>query len=344
MGRQTGHGTRMTLCRRGPAWFTHRMPFESAAPDLATSASAAALASPTLVRTLIAAQFPHWADLPVRAVDASGTANAVYRLGDDKAVRLPRTEGSAADVATEHRWLPRLAPQLPVPVPAPLAQGAPAEDFPRPWSVCTWLEGTNPVPGRGTWAPELFAADLAEFVLALRRIDPTDGPPAYRSEPLADRDAVTRKVIAELDGVLDAEAATAAWDEALTAPAFTGAPVWVHGDLQPGNVLVEDGRLTGVIDFACMGLADPAVDLIAAWYLLPAGAGETFRTAVEADEATWERGRGWALSIAVMELAAYRESNPVMARNAWWVIEGILARGTDRDGGSPMNGGELTPS
>ncbi|WP_411082694.1 aminoglycoside phosphotransferase family protein [Streptomyces sp. cmx-18-6] len=292
--------------------------------ESATSASTL-LDSATLVRALIAAQFPHWADLPVEAVDVSGTANAVHRLGDDKAVRLPRTEGSAADVAKEHRWLPRLAPRLPVPVPVPLAQGVPAEGFPRAWSVCTWIEGANPTPGDGTWAPELFAADLAEFVLALRRIDATDGPPAYRSEALASRDAKTRKVMAELDGVLDAGAATAAWDKALTAPAFTGAPVWVHGDLQPGNVLVADGRLTGVIDFACMGLADPAVDLIAAWYLLPAGAREAFRTAVEADDASWERGRGWALSIAVMELAAYRESNPVMARNAWWVIGEILA-------------------
>jgi len=336
----------MTLCPREPAWFTHQVTPDAATSDSVTTPDSATvvrtvLDSATLVRTLIAAQFPHWADLPVEAVvDASGTANAIYRLGDDKTVRLPRTEGSAADVATEHRWLPRLAPQLPVPVPAPLAQGAPAEDFPRSWSVCTWLEGTNPVPGDGTWAPELFAADLAEFVLALRRIDTTEGPPAYRSEPLADRDAATRKVIAGLDGVLDAGAATAAWDKALTAPAFAGAPVWVHGDLQPGNVLVADGRLAGVIDFACMGLADPAVDLIAAWYLLPSGARETFRTAVEADEATWERGRGWALSIAVMELAAYRESNPAMARNAWWVIGEILAQG----GGSPSGEGELTPS
>ncbi|SCK47047.1 Predicted kinase, aminoglycoside phosphotransferase (APT) family [Streptomyces sp. AmelKG-D3] len=299
----------MTLPRHERTWSTTGMPPHSA----------------TLVRTLIAAQFPQWADLPVEAVDASGTANAVYRLGDDKAVRLPRTASSAADVATEHLWLPRLAPQLPVPVPAPLAQGEPTEGFPLAWSVCTWLEGRNPLPDEGTWAPELFAVDLAEFVLALRRIEVAGAPPAYRGESLASRDETTRRVIADLDGVIDARAVTAAWDKALTAPAGSGRPVWVHGDLQPGNVLVAEGRLTGVIDFACMGLADPAVDLIAAWYLLPAGAREAFRTTVEADDASWERGRGWALSIAVMELAAYRESNPVMARNAWWVLEGLLA-------------------
>ncbi|PCG85506.1 phosphotransferase [Streptomyces sp. WZ.A104] len=283
--------------------------------------------APSLVRGLIAAQFPQWADLPVEAVDASGTANAIYRLGADKSVRLPRTEGGAADVATEHRWLPRLAPHLPFPVPVPLAQGAPGEGFPRAWSVCSWLEGANPRPGDGSSTSELLAADLAEFVRALRRIDPADAPPAYRSEALASRDAETREALAALDGVLDAKAVAAAWEEALAAPAFTDRPVWVHGDLQPGNVLVADGRLTAVIDFDCLGLADPAVDLIAAWYLLTAGARETFRTAVGADEATWARGRGWALSIALMELAHYRRTNPVMAGIAAHVIDEVLAAG-----------------
>lgn len=299
---------------------------------------------PSVVHGLIAAQFPHWSDLPVEAVGASGTANAIFRLGADKAVRLPRTEGSAADVATEHRWLPLLASRLPFPVPLPLAQGVPDRAFPRPWSVCTWLDGTNPRPGDGSSASELLAADLAEFVLALRRIDPADAPPAYRSESLASRDTETSEALATLDGsldgvldgsrggardgaldkALDRASATAVWQEAVSAEPFTGRPVWVHGDLQPGNVLVADGRLTAVIDFGCTGLADPAVDLIAAWYLLTAGARETFRTAVAADDATWTRGRGWALSIALMELAHYRDTNMVMARIAAHVIAEIL--------------------
>lgn len=285
---------------------------------------------PSLVRGLIAAQFPHWADLPVEAVDASGTANAIYRLGVDKTVRLPRTEGSAADVATEHRWLPLLAARLPFPVPLPLAQGVAGEAFPRPWSVCTWLDGTNPRPGDASSASDLLAADLAEFVLALRRIDPADAPPAYRSEPLASRDTATREALAALGGVLDREKTSAAWNEALAAPPFTARPVWVHGDLQPGNVLVAEDRLTAVIDFGCTGLADPAVDLIAAWYLLTAGARKTFRTAVAADDATWTRGRGWALSIALLELAHYREANPVMARIAGHVIDEIVGETADR--------------
>lgn len=161
-------------------------------------------------------------------------------------------------------------------------------------------------------------------MLALRRIDPADAPPAYRSEPLASRDPAAREALAALGGVLDRASATAAWNEALTAEPFTDRPVWVHGDLQPGNVLVADGRLAAVIDFGCIGLADPAVDLIAAWYLLTAGARETFRTAVAADDATWTRGRGWALSIALMELAHYRDTNPVMAGIAAQVIDEIV--------------------
>ncbi|MFI8197553.1 aminoglycoside phosphotransferase family protein [Streptomyces sp. NPDC085942] len=287
---------------------------------------------PSLVRRLIATQFPQWSDLPVEAVGASGTVNAIFRLGADMAVRLPRTEGGAADVATEHRWLPRLAPRVPFPVPAPLAQGVPGEGFPRPWSVCTWLDGVNPSPGDASSSSDLFAADLAEFVLALRRIDPADAPPAYRCEPLASRDTATREALAELGGVVDAEAVATAWKEALAAPPRAGRPVWVHGDLQPGNVLVEDGRLTAVIDFGCTGLADPAVDLIAAWYLLASDARETFRTALAPDDATWARGRGWALSIALLELAHHRESNPTMARTAAHVIDEILA--------APLTAGE----
>ncbi|MFD7750447.1 aminoglycoside phosphotransferase family protein [Streptomyces sp. NPDC059698] len=287
---------------------------------------------PSLVRRLIATQFPQWSDLPVEAVGASGTVNAIFRLGADMAVRLPRTEGGAADVATEHRWLPRLAPRVPFPVPAPLAQGVPGEGFPRPWSVCTWLDGVNPSPGDASSSSDLFAADLAEFVLALRRIDPADAPPAYRCEPLASRDTATREALAELGGVVDAEAVATAWKEALAAPPRADRPVWVHGDLQPGNVLVEDGRLTAVIDFGCTGLADPAVDLIAAWYLLASDARKTFRTALAPDDATWARGRGWALSIALLELAHHRESNPTMARTAAHVIDEILA--------APLTAGE----
>ncbi|WP_030253484.1 aminoglycoside phosphotransferase family protein [Streptomyces violens] len=287
-----------------------------------------------LVRRLVGAQFPRWAGLAVEPVDSAGTSNAMYRLGGDMVVRLPRAAGSADDVAKEHRWLPRLAPRLPVAVPVPLGKGVPGEGYPWHWSVYRWLPGrTESTPGLGHDSG-LFAKDLAEFVGALRRIDTVGGPPSYRSEPLAARDAATRGDVEALRGVIDTETAVAAWEEALRAPAPDGPAVWIHADLQPGNVLVEDGRLSAVIDFGCLGLGDAAVDLIAAWYLLPADARDVFRTAVAADDAAWARGRGWALSVALAELRYYRVTNPVMAAIARHVIEELLTDHARRHGGT----------
>ncbi|MFG2290696.1 aminoglycoside phosphotransferase family protein [Streptomyces sp. NPDC048595] len=286
----------------------------------------------SLVRRLLGTQFPRWADLPVTRVDSAGTSNAMYRLGEDLVVRLPRIAGAADDVAKEHRWLPRLAPPLPVAVPEPLGLGTPAEGYPFPWSVYRWLDGETPVVGRIA-DPGRLARDLAEFVTALHRIAPADGPPSYRSEPLALRDAATRAAIGELRATLDADAAAAVWDTALEAPGWPGPPVWIHADLQPGNLLVARERLSAVIDFGCLGLGDPAVDLIAAWYVLPAGARGAFRAALDVDEATWARGRGWALSVALMECGYYQETNPVMAAIARHVIDEVLA---ERHSGARM--------
>ncbi|NUL22653.1 aminoglycoside phosphotransferase family protein [Streptomyces lunaelactis] len=277
----------------------------------------------SLVRRLITAQFPQWVGLPVTLVDSAGTSNAMYRLGEDMVVRLPRIAGAANDVGKEHQWLPRLAPRLPVAIPVPLGKGRPAEGYPWHWSVYRWLEGENPAVERIA-EPGLLAKDLAEFVAALHRIDPADGPPSYRSERLAMRDAATRHAIEELHGIVDTDAATAAWDAALQAPARPGPAVWVHADLQPGNLLIVRGRLSAVIDFGCLGVSDPAVDLIAAWYLLPADARGVFRAALEVDDAAWARGRGWALSIALDELRYYRDTNPVMAAIARHVIHEVL--------------------
>jgi len=278
----------------------------------------------SLVRALLRAQFPQWAELPVARVDSAGTSNAMYRLGGDLVVRLPRIAGADDDVAKEHRWLPRLAPALPVAVPVPLGKGAPGEGYPWHWSVYRWLDGENPTVGRIA-EPVLLARDLAEFTAALHGIDPTDGPPSYRSEPLATRDAGTRAAIEKVRGLIDTDAATAVWNATLRAPAWPGPPVWIHADLQPGNLLTVRGELSAVIDFGCLGLGDPAVDLIAAWYLLPADARGVLRAGADADDASWARGRGWALSIALNELWYYRETNPAMAGIARYVIDQVLA-------------------
>ena len=283
----------------------------------------------SLVRRLLAAQFPQWADLPVTPVRSAGTDNAIYRLGDDMAVRLPRIHWAVDLVHKEQRWLPRLAPHLPLPIPVPIAKGMPGEGYPWHWSVTPWLEGENATPERIAGHCQA-ATELARFVRALERIDTAGGPPAgpanfYRGVPLEMRDAATRVAIAALEGVLDAGAAIAAWEEALRAAPWDRSPVWLHGDLQSGNLLVVQGQLSAVIDFGCLGVGDPAVDLIVAWNLFSGDARDAFREALAVDDATWARGRGWALSVALIALPYYRDSNPVLAGISRRAIDAVLS-------------------
>ncbi|MFI2612969.1 aminoglycoside phosphotransferase family protein [Kitasatospora sp. NPDC018619] len=278
-----------------------------------------------LVRRLIAAQFPQWEHLPVTPAAASGADNAMFRLGPELAVRLPRVGWAATGLRREQQWLSRLAPRLPVPVPAPLAVGRPAAGYPWEWSVLRWLDGTNPVAG-ALAAPGPLAHDLAGFVRALRAADPTGAPASQRSVPLASRDGATRAAIAQLAGTVDAAAATALWDKALRLPEYAGLPVWLHGDLTPGNLLLTGtGRLAAVIDFALMGVGDPSADLIAAWNLLPASARPAFRAALHADEAMWARGRAWAFSLALVAIPYYRHTDQALTANARRVVREVLA-------------------
>jgi aminoglycoside phosphotransferase (APT) family kinase protein len=282
-----------------------------------------------LVRRLLAAQFPQWADLPIEPVLPRGTDNALYRLGDDMVARLPRTERTSGTLEKERRWLPRLAPLLPLAVPAPLADGMPAEGYPFAWSIYRWLKGENATVERVTDLGRL-ATDLAWFVADLQRIDPEGGPTpgahnAFRGVPLALRDKSTRAAIASLGGTIDIGAVTAVWDAALGAPEWEHAPVWIHGDLDARNLLVEQGRLYAVIDFGCLGLGDPASDVMVAWKILSAGTRDVFRTALAVDDATWARGRGWALSQALIALAYTIETNQILVLEARrWLAE-VLA-------------------
>ncbi len=281
----------------------------------------------SLVCRLLAAQFPQWADLSIEPVRSAGTDNAIYRLGDDMAVRLPRIHWAAGQVDKEHRWLPRLAPHLPLAIPVPLAMGKPSEGYPWHWSICRWLEGENATIERIS-DPRQAATDLAQFISALQRIDTTGGPlpgPQERGVPLAMRDACTRDAIARLHSMLDTGAATAAWDAALQAPRWHGAPVWTHGDLQSGNLLSVKGRLSAVIDFGCLGVGDPACDLIVAWNLFSAESRDVFRAALPVDDATWARGRGWALSVGLIALPYYKDTNPVLAGINRYAIDAVLA-------------------
>jgi aminoglycoside phosphotransferase (APT) family kinase protein len=282
---------------------------------------------PSLVRRLLAEQFPQWADLTIDPVESSGTDNAIYRLGEDMAVRLPRISGGTGTIDKELRWLPKLAPLLPVAISQPLAKGS--AGYPWHWSVHRWLAGESVNVDRVA-DPVGLAQDLGGFVAALRRIDTAGGPIAgrdgSRGAPLARRDAATREAVAQLDGVVDSPAVTAAWEAAVRAPTWQRPGVWIHGDLLSGNVLVDGrGRLSAVIDFGCMVVGDPACDVMAAWTLFEAEGREAFRSAIGVDDATWARGRGWALSFALIALPYYMHTNPVFVRDARHVIREVVA-------------------
>jgi len=277
-----------------------------------------------LVQRLLAAQFPRWADLAVRALDAGGTDHALFRLGDEWLVRLPRQASSAAQVSKEWHWLPLLAPQLPLPIAVPLALGVPGEGYPHPWLVCRWLPGE---PAElDTLADSAEAGRvLAGFVAALRRIDPRGAPSSPRGGPLSSRDSATRDAIAALAGQIDTKAATEAWQAALATPASAGPPTWLHGDLLPGNLLQARGRLAAVIDFGLMGVGDPACDLLPAWAWLDARGRAAFRAALGPDDASWARGRGWALSFGLIALPYYGPLGHPLAASARHAIAQVLA-------------------
>ncbi|MER9656031.1 aminoglycoside phosphotransferase family protein [Mesorhizobium sp. M0152] len=281
-----------------------------------------------LVSRLVATQFPRWKDLAVRPVEFGGWDNRTFHLGDEMTVRLPSAAAYSLQVEKEHRWLPRLAPLLPLAIPVPLAMGVPAEDYPWHWSVYRWIEGET-VKRERIADLSHFATDLAEFLVALRRIDATGGPAPgqhnfFRGGPLTVYDGETRQAIAALEGSIDAGAASAIWDAALAAT-WQGPPVWFHGDVSWGNLLVENGRLSAVIDFGTSGVGDPSCDLAIAWTLFEGESREAFRAGLAADKAIWARGRGWALWKALITAAGHIDVDPVEVGKSWQVIDEVLA-------------------
>jgi aminoglycoside phosphotransferase (APT) family kinase protein len=262
-----------------------------------------------LVQELVRSQFPKLAALPLHEVPSTGTDNVLYRLGRHLGVRIPRVGYAVQQVDREATWLPRLAPHLPAAVPAPVARGEPAAGYPFPWLVFGWIPGDDALAAPPENWPRL-AADVAAFVSALEGLDPGGAPAAgYRGGPLAPHDEMVRRVVAHLDGVVDVACATAVWDEALAAGPWAGRPVWVHGDLLPGNVVVRAGALAGVIDWGAAGVGDPACEAMLAWAMPPA-ARVIFRREVAFDDATWARGRGWALQQAVTFIPYYERTIP----------------------------------
>ncbi|MCI2415827.1 aminoglycoside phosphotransferase family protein [Saccharopolyspora sp. K220] len=288
----------------------------------------AAVIDADLARRLVDSQFPQWAELPVTAVEVPGHDNRTFRLGDELSIRLPSGDWYALAVEKEQRWLPALAPQLPLPIPAPVAKGVPEHGYPYSWSVYRWLDG-RAATGARIRDLAAFATRLAEFLVALGRIDPTDGPEPgphnfFRGGPLSTYADETLRSVAELGSEIPRDAVLAVWEDAVST-ARQGEPVWFHGDVAVGNLLVRNGMLAAVIDFGGTGIGDPACDVVIAWTLLSGRSRDAFRRALAIDPATWARGRGWALWKALITLVAHLDQDSPEAEEPRRIIKHILA-------------------
>ncbi|HXS92012.1 MAG TPA: aminoglycoside phosphotransferase family protein [Steroidobacteraceae bacterium] len=281
-----------------------------------------------LVSALLAAQFPQWARLPLIPVEPGGWDNRTFRLGDAMAVRLPSAECYAEQVDKEQRWLPWLAPQLPLAVPSPLAVGEPGAEYPWHWSIYRWIDGET-VATSSNVDLAVLASDLARFLVELQSLDATQGPVPgahnfQRGGSLSIYDQQTRRAIAALGREIDAARATEIWDEAL-ATSWDRAPVWIHGDVAAGNLLLQDAKLHAVIDFGCCAVGDPACDLVAAWTIFDADSADDFRKRLQLDDATWQRARGWALWKALITLVDELAADATAADRTRALIERIIS-------------------
>jgi aminoglycoside phosphotransferase (APT) family kinase protein len=281
-----------------------------------------------LARRLVDSQFPLWSDLPITEVEVDGWDNRTFRLGSELIVRLPSGDWYAKQVEKEQRWLPVLAPQLPLPIPSPVARGAPDKGYPYHWSVYGWLEGElaskAPIDDLGA-----FATTLAGFLNALGGIDASDGPRPgehnfFRGGPLATYEEEALQAIEALGAEVPRDEVHRAWEDAM-ATSWQRAPVWLHGDVASGDLLVRDGRLAAVLDFGSSGVGDPACDVVIAFTFLSGASRDRFRAALDVDAATWSRGRGWGLWKALITLVGHLENDSPDAALARRDIEQILA-------------------
>lgn len=282
----------------------------------------------TLVRRLVTTQFPQWKNLPVWPVALGGWDNKTFHLGEHRLVRMPSAADYALQVEKEQQWLPRLAPLLPLPIPEPLGLGEPSEGYPWKWSIYRYLPGEAAAKAPITNLND-FATSLAQFLVALQHIDTTDGPipgahSFYRGGSLAIYDAQMQQAIAALKDKIDVNAAIQVWEEAL-ATTWQASPVWVHGDISVGNLLVQEGQLSAVIDFGQLAVGDPACDLAIAWTFLSGESREIFRHILSLDAGTWARGRAWVLWKALIIAAGIAGSNAIEAKHSWHIIEEVLA-------------------
>lgn len=281
----------------------------------------------SLVHRLITSQFPEWQGLPITPVEMSGWDNRTFHLGNEMSVRLPSAADYALQVEKEQEWLPKLAPALPVSIPIPLAIGKPECGYPWKWSIYRWIEGKTVT---SSLVKDLvpFASDLAGFLKALHRMDATGGPPPglhsfSRGGALSIYDADTRRAIHSLKGKMDERVATDVWEKALST-SWKNPPVWVHGDISAGNLLVQDGKLCAVIDFGQLAIGDPACDLAINWTLFHGESRAVFQKDLSLDEDTWGRARGWTLWKALVVAAGFTNPRNTESKQCWRIIEDLI--------------------
>jgi aminoglycoside phosphotransferase (APT) family kinase protein len=283
------------------------------------------------VRRLLAAQCPQWADLPVTSLpdELEGTDHVLFRVGRELVARMPKIGGAVDQAESDARWLPVLASHLPVRIPVPLHVGEPGAGYPWRWTVVPWVAGSTP-PRLGCDDVHL-ARDLAAFARALHAVDPAGGPvkpPGSRGAALRHADDGVRRVLprlAEYDDGFDVAAAEAAWDACLAAPDWDRSLVWIHGDLQPGNLILDGGRLAAVIDFGALGIGDPAPDVAPALWTFTGAARAAYREAIGYDDSTWRRACGWALAPSLTGIDNYRHTFPRLAEHGRGMVRAVIA-------------------
>ncbi len=297
------------------------MPFFHTSPKLDITLS--------LVFDLVAEQFPHWAHLPLRPVSMQGWDNKTFRLGEDMSIRLPSAQMYASNVLKEQKWLALLAPFMPFPIPCPLAMGNPSKHYPWHWSIYRWIKGES---ANNLSAENLnfgvLASQLAHFLNELHKIDTKDGPLAgdhnfYRGGSLSVYDTETRSSILELQDFIDAKTITSIWEKALSSQ-WDKNPLWIHGDLSAGNILIKEHELTAVIDFGGMGVGDPACDLGIAWTFLTSESRGIFKSNWDLDQETWDRACGWVLWKALITLVSIKDKTSLEALKQQDTIHAVL--------------------
>lgn len=285
--------------------------------------------TPDLAHKLIKEQFPEYSHLPITSVEKQGHDNRTYRLGTDLLIRMPTAESYALKVPTEQDLLPRLARHLTLHIPVPIKMGAASQDYPYPFSIYKWLEGTSiNLLDLDDKTQENLAVDLAIFLRELQSIQNINGPAPgqhnwWRGDHLSVYDKDTRKQIESLPTVINRRRAIDLWEHACKTK-WGQNPVWVHGDFAIGNMLLKNNKLSAIIDFGGMSLGDPACDLVIAWTFLKGKARSRFIREMELDEDTWLRARGWALWKATFELCKIKDRNSFDASVQKGILEELL--------------------